>query len=105
MKAYFVIALHAGQTILFACIFGVGLQIPARAIIADPNPVEFTQPDGTKVTLRLRGDEFFHWLEDVNGFTVVLEKGWHVYARLDAQNRLVPTIWQAGNIDPRTVGL
>jgi M6 family metalloprotease-like protein len=81
------------------------LSCPAHAIIADPRPAEFTQPDGSKVTLRLRGDEFFHWTEDMNGFTVVRENGRYVYAQLDAQNRLVPTAWQAGQIDPRTVGL
>lgn len=77
----------------------------AMAVIADPRPVDYTQPDGTKVTLYLRGDEFFHWHEDANGFTVMRNGNTFVYATLDAQNRLVPTAWQAGQIDPRTRGL
>lgn len=77
----------------------------AHAVIADPRPAVITQPDGTKVTIRLHGDEFFHWYEDENGFTLLRQNDRYVYAQLDAQNRLVPTFWQAGSIDPRTLGL
>lgn len=77
-----------------------------RAMPADPRPFDFTQPDGSKVTLRLRGDEFFHWHEDMNGFTVMREGGRFVYATLDiATAHMKPTIWQAGKVDPRAVGL
>lgn len=77
----------------------------AGAVIADPRPFDFTQPDGTKITLRLHGDEFFHWQEDAEGFTVIREGNLFVYATLDRENRLQPTIWNVGQIDPRTVGL
>ena len=83
----------------------IGFCPRARAIIADPNPFEFIQPDGSRVTLRLRGDEFYHWQEDTNGFTIVRQGNRFVYATLDAQQNLVPTVWQAGQVDPRTVGL
>lgn len=90
---------------LFSAMILIGFCPRAHAIIADPNPFEFTQPDGSKVTLRLRGDEFYHWQEDTNGFTVVRQDNRFVYATLDAQQNLVPTVWQAGQADPRTVGL
>lgn len=77
----------------------------AAAIMADPNPFEFTQPDGAKVTLRQRGDEFFHWHEDTQGFTVVRVGEKFVYGTLDAKNSLVRTTWQVGQTDPHTVGL
>jgi len=53
---------------LLWCLFGL---VHLEAMPADPRPFDFTQPDGSKVTLRLRGDEFFHWHEDLEGFTVV----------------------------------
>lgn len=90
---------------LLAGVLWLSLGTPAHAIIADPRLSEFTQPDGSKITLRLRGDEFFHWHEDTNGFTAVLQDDRYVYARLDAQNRLVPTESQVGKVDPRTLGL
>jgi len=88
-----------------ATIFLLSCSLAAHAIIADPNPAEFVQADGSKVTLRLRGDEFFHWLEDLNGFTVLLKDGRYVYAQLDAQNQLVPSDWEAGKVNPRVVNL
>jgi hypothetical protein len=57
------------------------LQSPAEswAITADPNSVEYNQPDGAKIKLRLQGDEFFHWREDPDGFTVLLRWREYVY--------------------------
>src|SRR4051812_22048500 len=78
---------------------------PVRAVSADPKPFEFTQPDGSKVTLYLRGDEFFHWHEDTNGYTVVSHDGRFVYAGLNEQKQLVPTVWEAGRDDPKAMGL
>ena len=61
----------------------------ARAVPADPTPAQVTQPDGTKVTVVLHGDEFFNYLTTVDGYTVVKNKaGYLTYARLDG-NRLV----------------
>ncbi len=98
------------QTVLAAWLaLGCGLWLSlgpeAAAISADPRPFEHTQPDGTRVTLRLRGDEFFHWHEDLQGFTVVRVGSRFEYARLNAQNALEATGTQAGRTDPRTLGL
>ena len=40
---------------------------------ADPRPRVVTNPDGTEVTVRVHGDEFFHFLTDVN-CTRILER-------------------------------
>ena len=77
----------------------------ALGTIADPRPFEFVQPDGSTIVLYLRGDEFFHWNEDTNGFTVVLQNGRYVYARTNLQNQVVPTTFEVGKMDPRAAGL
>ena len=76
-----------------------------KAMPANETPFEFTQPDGTRVTLRLRGDEFFHWHEDVNGFTAVQVGDTFVYAKVSAQNELEPTNLVVGQADPAAKGL
>ena len=92
--------------LLFLLLLWLPALPPARAIPADPRPFDFLQPDGTKVTLRQRGDEFFHWHEDMKGFTVVRDGERFVYAKLDdATGQMRPTGWLAGKVDPRTVGL
>ncbi len=78
---------------------------PAFAIPADPSPIEFTQPDGASITLHLRGDERFHWYEDLQGFTVVHDRGAYVYAKLDPDGSLAPTTHLVGVANPAEVGL
>lgn len=75
------------------------------AIPASPHPVELTQPDGMAITLHIRGDEWFHWHEDLDGYTVVVDQGRYVYAALDDHGLLAPTAWAVGAVDPRQIGL
>lgn len=42
----------------------------AFAVNASPHTVRLKQPDGTPVALRLRGNEFHHWYEDLEGYLV-----------------------------------
>jgi M6 family metalloprotease-like protein len=75
------------------------------AINASPTPVQLKQPDGSSITLRVRGDEYCHWFEDLNGYTVVLNKGAYVYAVRDAQGGLAPTALAVGVADPAGSGV
>lgn len=78
----------------------------AFAINASPNAVEVTQPDGAKISLRIRGDEYFHWYEDAQGFTVVRDAvKQYVYAGLDGEGKLAPTALRVGVINPKAAGL
>ena len=43
---------------------------PLHAIPARPGLRTYTQPDGTKIALRQHGDEFAHWLTDLQGNVV-----------------------------------
>ena len=43
----------------------------AFAIPADPTPGSVLQPDGTTLTLKLVGDEFFHYNTTLDGYTVL----------------------------------
>ena len=65
------------------------LSLTAMAIPADPTPVRVTQPDGSTVTVRLHGDEFFSFTTTLDGYTVLrAQSGAYTYARLDADGRL-----------------
>ena len=52
------------------------------AVKANPNPVRYVQPDGSFVTLLLKGDEFIHWATTLDGYTVMSAKsGFFEYAK------------------------
>ena len=72
-------------------LFVLGLLcLSAQAIPADPTPVKVAQPDGSTLTIRLHGDEFFHFTTTHDGYTVMKNNaGYYTYARLE-QGRLVP---------------
>jgi hypothetical protein len=44
-----------GQLLVFHC--------ETFAVTASPAPVHYTQPDGSMLTLYVKGDEFIHWAE------------------------------------------
>jgi len=81
------------------------LKPSAFAVSANPNIFQETQPDGTLVSLRVRGDEHFNWTEDMSGYTVIRNKGWYEYARVNPQGRLVPTGLKLGHDNPEAFGL
>ena len=73
------------------------------AVTADPDPVEYRQPDGTIITLLLKGDEFIHWATTTDGYTVLSDSsGAYEYAILNAQGNLVFSGMQANNPDRRS---
>ena len=41
--------------------------------VASPAPFHVRQPEGTELTLRVRGDEWFHWYETLDGRAVVMD--------------------------------
>ncbi len=74
---------------------------PAQGVSASPHAILETQPDGSKIILHIRGNEHFHWQEDADGFTVLRDNKRYVYARRNAQGRLMPTAWEVGKVNPR----
>ena len=95
LSAYFSILL------LFNIIFSsIALAVPAN-----PKPFVEKQPDGSTITLRIKGDEYFHWFEDLGGYTVVRNNGTFFYAQLDNNGQLTATRFQVGKTNPATANL
>lgn len=113
--------------VLTAILFGaLGMDLSSIAFgtQASPHPIRTSQPDGTQITLYLRGNEYLHWYEDSRGYTVVrrgndpigtaglsaLARALpaeddaarlpYVYATRDEEGRLAPTELLVGKADP-----
>ena len=69
-------------------------------------PVRLTQPDGQVIECFASGDEFYNYLHDANGFTIVKgEGGYYCYAMHDRQGEVVASPYRVNSVDPATVGL
>jgi len=61
----------------------------AEAVTANPNTVQYTQPDGSTITLHMKGDEFIHWATTLDGYMVMSSKsGAYEYAKIMPDGRL-----------------
>ena len=54
--------------------------ITASAEPANPTPITIEQPDGTKLQLKLVGDEFYHFNTTIDGYTLINVNGKWEYA-------------------------
>lgn len=65
---------------------------PLLAVTANPEPIVKRQPDGTEITVRLRGDEKVHWMETLDGYTLLYDaQRYIVYATTDADGNMIPS--------------
>ena len=71
------------------CVFG---NITCHAVEAYPYWVDFRQPDGAIVKVKMRGNEFIKWAETEDGHTLLYDsKGFLVYAQKDDDGDIVPS--------------
>lgn len=76
--------------ILFSFLIGLLYTHDTQAVPAYPHPVEYTQPDGSVITIQLKGDERINWAETKDGYTILASRdGFYEYAMLDEQGDLV----------------
>ncbi len=89
-------------TLLVMCLFLLH-HIQLFAVSAYPWPVVITQPDGSKVTVIQKGDEYMHWMESTDGRTLIRNsKGFITYATLNQQGNIVSSQVVAHNVTQRT---
>ena len=68
------------------------------AVPAVPWAIEKIQPDGTKISIFLKGDENIHWMESMDGYTLMYDsKKFIVYAQTDSIGNLVPSSFKYQN--------
>lgn len=86
--------------ILFFEIIGI-LQV--FAVPAHPYPIKVIQPDGSEITIRMKGDEFYHYHTTLDGYPIKKDKdGYFKYAKVDKKGKFSLTKMIAREIDKRS---
>lgn len=76
------------------------------AVYSENFPITVSQPDGTELVCYITGDEYYNWLHDADGYTIVRdsETGYLVYAQLE-NDILIATRYVVGVDDPKKTEL
>lgn len=86
--------------IVFSLVFS--LSEISFAVRANPNIIKETQPDGTEINIKLFGDEFYSWYEDLDGYTVMknTKNNTWSYAKQNDFGDLEPSEDLVGKVKP-----
>ena len=77
----------------------------ARADYFERLPYTITQPDGKTISCFVSGDEFFNWIHDQEGYTIIqAPDGYYYYAEQDG-DLLKPSKYLVNSVNPASVGL
>ena len=64
---------------------------------------QITQPDGSTLSIRLKGDEWRHYNTTADGYALTRDtRGYYVYAQLDDNGQLAPTTLVAHDEERRS---
>ena len=85
--------LKSGLGIFLTLVLVLGpMGMMAHAVPVCPDPMEAKQADGSPITIFHRGDEFFSWVEDENGYVIAFDEdsaSWY-YAFVNGDEEIVP---------------
>ncbi|MDH4203568.1 MAG: M6 family metalloprotease domain-containing protein [Phycisphaerae bacterium] len=78
--------------------------VRVMAVPACPGPAQVTQPDGTPITVYLRGDEYAHWNESSDGYHITRNDRHEWVYMVSDNGRAVASEHAVGKADPHAVG-
>ncbi|MFZ4399952.1 MAG: M6 family metalloprotease domain-containing protein [Bacteroidales bacterium] len=91
-------------SLFFFFLIQLFLSINSVAVPAYPHPIEFTQPNGAKIMIQIKGDEKIRWAETMDGYSILFNKtGTYEYAVLDSKNDMQVSGRQAKNKENRNI--
>ena len=76
--------------------------LTASAVPAYPGPIKMTQPDGTEITVLLRGDEHHHITLSEDGYLLTNRDNTYYYADVDQNGNIVSSSYMAKPVAKRT---
>ena len=80
-------------------LLGLAVALPLTAAFLRNIPVKVVQPNGEPLNLFATGDEFYNWLHDADGYTIIQDPktGFYVYAVLE-DGRLAPSSYPVSSL-------
>ncbi len=91
------------RKLLLLALLAISFLHKSHAAPAYPGIIKYTQPDGSEISILLKGDERVHWAETTDGYTLLSngKNGWE-YAYADTKGDLKVSGVLAREINKRT---
>lgn len=84
--------------ILTLCLTLLMAAVSAYAVPAKPTPIKVKQADGTELTIKKFGDEFFNWTTTTDGYNVAQKNGVYYYVNVNANGTKVVSNQKANQV-------
>jgi len=67
-------------------------------------PHQITQPSGKIISCFVSGDEFFNWIHDAEGYSIIQgqKDAWYYYA-INVDDKIVASTYRVGEVNPKTI--
>ena len=86
--------------LLIACFMLFGQML--MSVPAYPDLISFVQPDGTKVSIYLKGDEYIKWAKSEDGYTLMYnDQGFFEFAMYNGVGDMIPSGYVAKSVHDR----
>lgn len=76
-----------------------------KASYVTSEPCQVMQPDGEVIACYVSGDEFFNWLHDAEGFTIIQAPDGYFYYGMVEGDLVVATQYKVNTVNPEQVGI
>jgi len=76
-----------------------------RANYVQNQPYQIIQPDGTVIDCFVSGDEYFNWIHDANGYTIIQAPDGFYYYGITDKGIVVPSLFKVNSVDAELAGL
>lgn len=76
-----------------------------RAAYFEYLPYTVTQPDGKTINCFVSGDEFFNWIHDQDGYTIIQAPDGYYYYAVQNGDSLKPSAFLLNSVNPAKAGL
>ena len=68
-------------------------------------PYTITQPNGEKIECFVSGDEYFNWIHDEEGYTIIQAPDGYFYYGEESGDIVIPTIYKVNEVNPNKMGI
>ena len=98
--------IHLGTILFLVFLCSLIFSTDSRGAYLRNIPVKVVQPNGEKLNIFASGDEFYNWLHDKEGYTIIQDPdtGYYVYA-FKENGKLLPSDAIVNSINPNRLGL